>query len=188
MKALDVFTYELNQIKNKEIRDWVISIFHDYAPDYFWDCPASLSGKYHPALSLGKGGLVRHTKLAVYWGIELYSALPNDNFSTDEIIAALLLHDLQKNETHVNTMTHGSVFASLITENGRCDTAWANLIMLGIGGHMGVWTQPDPLVPQNMCIGFTRDFCQLVHLADYCASRKVDEEITNLMQDRDASA
>lgn len=59
-----VFQKELNLIKDTNLRDF-IAICLDNAPDYFFEMPASSTGKYHPEYTLGEGGLVRHTKAAV---------------------------------------------------------------------------------------------------------------------------
>ena len=40
-------------------------------PNYFFEVPASSTGKYHPEFALGDGGLIRHTKVAVRIAYEL---------------------------------------------------------------------------------------------------------------------
>lgn len=58
------FNKEIALIKNKSIRDFA-SICIQFVPKYFFEIPASSSGKYHPSYALGEGGLVRHTKAAI---------------------------------------------------------------------------------------------------------------------------
>ena len=63
-------------------------------PDYFFEIPASSTGKYHPKFSTTNHGLLKHTKVAVRIAYELFNI--EDRF-TDEykdlIIMALVLHD-----------------------------------------------------------------------------------------------
>ena len=192
MKFVDkVFEKELASIKSKEIKQFVINVFDKLCPDYFWTCPCSTTGKYHPQVSLGVGGLVRHTKLAVWWGIELLRALDTSpglkDISVtqlhDEVTATLLLHDMIKNGKGLNTQgrplekgvtgTHGVTLAFKIDE--ILNRGWTNSyirILAGIALHMGIWT--TKVYNTIECTGL-ESFVDLIHLADYCASRKVDE-------------
>ncbi len=189
-RVKEVFSDELLMIENKELREFVIWAFDKFAPDYFWTCPCSTSGKYHPKVSLGVGGLVRHTKLAVWWGEELLRTKEmwpelvdhDTDHLHDEVIAALLLHDLVKNGRGLNaagfsldrmvTGMHGVDLAlKIVDDRGPEETHSSILYILnGVARHMGVWTADKKYVPNS-------DFTRLVHLADYCASRKVDDEM-----------
>lgn len=192
-KVEEVFPDELQKIQNHDIRKFVVWAFDKFAPDYFWTCPCSTSGKYHPKVSLGVGGLVRHVKLAVWWGEELLRTAEmfpelvdhNTEYLHDEVIAALLLHDLIKNGKGLNaqgfaldrgvTGTHGVDLArKLKLAKKVVDTSESEkYIISGIAGHMGVWTTDQDYIPND-------SFTRLVHLADYCASRKVDAEMKRL--------
>ena len=200
-----VFEYELSLIKSTEIKQFVLDVFDKLCPDYFWTCPCSTSGKYHPQVSLGEGGLVRHTKLVVWWGIELARALDDSpelrgiprNQLHDEIIATLLLHDMIKNGKGLNaqgrplesgvTGTHGVVLAKKILDlDATFDIVSRGRIIYGISEHMGIWTvgslyKLSGTVEPNST---TKAFANLIHLADYCASRKVDEIMMNLLQEK----
>ncbi|KKN45287.1 hypothetical protein LCGC14_0684400 [marine sediment metagenome] len=195
MKVETIFAHELNQIHIEEIKQFVIECFGKLCPDYFWTCPCSTTGKYHLQVSLGVGGLVRHTKLAVWWGLELLRALGSspelysipDDILQDEVIATLLLHDMLKNGKGLNaqgypldrsvTGTHGVTLANKIVYHEICiaDSDSFCRIMAGIAGHMGMWTTKHIYQPNNVIDPVERAFAQLTHLADYCASRKVDE-------------
>ena len=200
-----VFEKELASIKNKEIKQFVIDMFDKLCPDYFWTCPCSTSGKYHPQVSLGEGGLVRHTKLAVWWGLHLARALgnspelrdiPQDQL-LDEITATLLLHDLIKNGKGLDsngrplesgvTGTHGVLLAKKILDlDATFDIVSRNRIIYGISEHMGVWTigslyKSSDTVEANPT---TKAFANLIHLADYCASRKVDDIYAILQEEK----
>ena len=204
-KAETIFRKELNSIHDSNIKQFVIDCFDKLCPDYFWTCPCSTTGKYHPQVSLGVGGLVRHTKLAVWWGIELSRALCTSSGLKDipllvlqnEIIATLLLHDMIKNGKGLNakgypfdrgvTGTHGVTLAQKIAVHP--DTYLDNddsfyRIVEGIGGHMGIWTTDPTCKPNNIPSPDRRAFAQLIHLADYCASRKVDNIMMKLMLEK----
>ena len=60
-KALET---ELNLIQNEQLKTLAQRLVLKL-PDYFFTVAASSTGKYHPAYSLGTGGLLRHTKAAV---------------------------------------------------------------------------------------------------------------------------
>ena len=208
MKTETIFTHELSLIHDKDIRNFVTTCFDKLCPDYFWTCPCSTTGKYHPQVSLGVGGLVRHTKLAVWWGLELLRALgtsfdfrniPYDKLQ-DEVIATLLLHDMVKNGKGLNaqgyslesgvTGTHGVMLASKMNRDPDIDLADSSSywrIIEGVRSHMGVWTT-DPDYRPNTILNLTsKAFANLIHLADYCASRKVDEIYYKLENDNDTN-
>lgn len=201
-KVEKVFAEELSKIQNPEIRDFVIIFFDELCPSYFWTCPCSASGKYHPKVSLGKGGLVRHTKLAVWWGIELLTAqkyLLKDISKIqlrDEVIATLLLHDMRKNGRGLNAAgyskegsgiigTHGTLLAEMIRDCLDSDgLSFFSRILAGIAGHMGVWTTDTFYKPDSIADSTLRAFANLIHLADFCASKKVDEKMEELKRER----
>ena len=51
-------------IKTEKIREFVLNFLENEVPEYFKTIPASSSGKYHPASSLGEGGLVLCSKIS----------------------------------------------------------------------------------------------------------------------------
>ena len=76
------------------------------APDCFWVMPAATTGKHHPAISVGEGGLVRHTKAVVRIALHLLSMqgiLPQEaDYSA--VLAACILHDCcKKNDSEKYT-------------------------------------------------------------------------------------
>jgi len=204
-KVKTVFAYELSLIHDKNIKQFVITCFDKFCPDYFWTCPCSTSGKYHPQVALGVGGLIRHTKLAVWWGIELLKALSSSYDLKiippiqlqDEVTATLLLHDMIKNGKGLDaqgrpldrsvTGTHGVTLAEKIDNKGLEDKlnleSWER-IFNGIACHMGIWTTNPYFRPDTIAIPTLKAFAQLIHLADYTASRKVDEIYHKLEQEK----
>ena len=49
----------LDTFENDDIKEFAVILLDDL-PDYIWSVGASSTGKYHPAYSLGDGGLMRH--------------------------------------------------------------------------------------------------------------------------------
>ena len=96
MEKIETFSKEYNYIKSdryKKIAKELVSLL----PDYFFKVAASSTGKYHPSFSLGEGGLVRHTKVAIRIAKEL---LDNNSighkFTSDEkdlLIISIMIHD-----------------------------------------------------------------------------------------------
>ncbi len=92
----EVFNTELNYIKDERIRNSCATIL-DLLPNYFYDVPASSTGKYHPDFSLGKGGLVRHVKVATRLLKDLfenpsYTKNYTDN-EKDLMLMSIIIHD-----------------------------------------------------------------------------------------------
>lgn len=75
MNKIDYFKKELEYIKSEDILEsakYMINIL----PDYFFEIPASSTGKYHPKFAASTCGLVKHTKVAVRIAHELLSDRP----------------------------------------------------------------------------------------------------------------
>ena len=135
MDKVAIFKKEYSYIKDINIKKdlkYLVSIL----PDYFFEIPASSTGKYHPSFSLGEGGLVRHTKVAVRIAHEL---LITETFGQaftehekDLIIMALVLHDGVKcgiPESKFTRADHPLLVSKLIMENkDKLKTVLYNLI------------------------------------------------------------
>ena len=96
MNREEVFKVELGYIKSDRIKKACLEMIK-LLPDYFFEIPASSTGKYHPEYALGDGGLLRHSKAAVRIGYELLEdPLIGGKYTSDEkdmMLMALLLHD-----------------------------------------------------------------------------------------------
>ena len=119
----EVFTRELKYIKDERIRKSCETIL-DLLPDYFYEIPASSTGKYHPSFSLGNGGLVRHVKVAVRIAKELLdNPCIGDKYTKGEkdiIIFTLILHDGLKSGLVHNRYTqanHPTLIKNFVLEN-----------------------------------------------------------------------
>lgn len=173
----DVFKVELDRMKNERIKNSTETIL-EMLPDYFYEIPASSSGRFHPAFSLGQGGLVRHVKVSMRILEEMFrdSCFCNYNdYEKDLIRMALMLHDGFKSGEEYCGYTchdHPVIMSDFIMDNLdklEIDEYEAELVSSLILTHMGPWNKDNQghvLMPKPQ----TREEL-LVHLCDYMASR-----------------
>lgn len=177
---LEVFKNELAMIKDDRVRSFVIVCLRE-APDYFFEMPASTTGKYHPAYALGEGGLVRHTKAAVKIARDLLSLEQNKLFEEDLIIAALILHDIKKkgnDEAAFTAFDHPLCASDFVIQIGGFRMFQNNEELAGkiftiarlIRSHMGQWNT-DKKSKVKLPVPECADE-EFVHMCDYLASRK----------------
>lgn len=163
-------------IRDDGIREVVVKTL-EAAPDYFWKIPSSSTGKYHPEYTLGEGGLVRHTRAAMYFGANLARAANLTEAQTDFVLAALAIHDTAK-----NGLPYGEVPVSKYTSDDHPFLVGAVMEKAGISSiadpaltisrlvtqHMGQWT----VGPRKIPIEQYNSLAMIVHFADYLASRR----------------
>lgn len=158
---------ELNDINDGELRNETARTIVEYMPDYFWNVPASSSGKYHPEDHRGTHGLWLHTKRAFteYQALSrsfYHQGLIND-WELDCGRSAILLHDMfkygwpKKNHT---TNDH-DVFAA---EFLRRNTSLPEEVAGCVESHNGPNGWGEGRAPKN-------DLEQVHHMADMAASR-----------------
>ena len=150
-------------------------------PDYFFEVPASSTGKYHPAFSLGDGVLVRHTKAAVRIANELLNNnTVGSKFSLhdkDLIIIALTLHDGVKSGMEHSQYTkfdHPLLASKLIMENKdkvSMEVDDLRKVCSMIESHMGEWTYDNYQKKEVFPKPRTAEQ-RFVHMCDFLASRK----------------
>ena len=95
----------LETIKDDEIRTFAYVLIENL-PSYIWEVGASSTGKYHPAYSLGQGGLMRH-QIAVVRFLNFFFELEqyNTKFTSREMDlmrVAGLVHDGRKSGEQVD--------------------------------------------------------------------------------------
>ena len=156
-------------IPDPAVKEWTLKYFKETVPEYFWDVPASTSGKYHPPQAVTAHGLIKHTLMALYnlldiirldyahksWGIT--------DRERSELVAAVLIHDtfkcgkpIEGADMTKHTMNdHELIPLEFIPKEFP-------IIYQGVAAHMGEWGAAKP-----EC-----NFQFIVHLADYLASRK----------------
>ena len=175
----DVFKTELNFIKDERIRNSTKTIL-ELLPDYFYEIPASSTGKYHPSFSLGEGGLVRHVKVAVRFAKELLdNPLIGNKYTDNEkdvMIMALILHDGLKSGLTHNRYTqanHPTLIKNFVNDHKK-DIELSNneldLFSHVVESHMGIWNK-DYEGHEILPIPKTK-YENFVHMCDYLSSKK----------------
>lgn len=179
MRKKDVFKVELEYIKKDEFRTSAENLI-ELIPNYFFEIPASSTGKYHPEFSQGAGGLVRHTKVAMKIANDILSLEYINNYFTEEekdlILIAILFHDTQKLGNPKEKYTrfdHPLLAAQFIREN-KNKTSFTEdnikLIERMISSHMGQWNTnnySDVILPKP-----NDKYEFFVHLCDFLSSKK----------------
>lgn len=175
-QRLETFRAELNLIGDGKVKEFV-ELCLEHIPSYFFDVPASSTGKYHPLFSLGEGGLVRHTQCAVRIANDLFNLDMFKPLLLDKpyVIAALILHDCIKHGNPKQKYTiheHPIEAARLIDRMAQTEShqTIAKKIIPLVKSHMGQWNSGRGSsvklpIPENKLENF-------VHLCDYLASRK----------------
>lgn len=176
------FKHELKLIHNDEIHLTTARILC-YMPAWFMKEGASSTGKYHPQYAQGEGGLYRHTCAAVKIFADIIELEQNKDVyhCRDWGIAALILHDICKygyddTPTKYTKFKHPLLVREWLehlqlTDNSIVDEEYINNVCTLVESHMGQWNtnkyEPDVILPKP-----ESKAQQLVHLADYLASRK----------------
>lgn len=171
----DVFKTEIGYLKDKEKQRQAIELLNGL-PDYFYEIPASSTGKYHPTFSLGEGGLVRHTKVAVKIAHDL---LENNSIGhsfndkeKDLILIAILLHDgfkLGKVKEKYTRFDHPLLSSDYVKNSGILDDNEAELVSKMIASHMGEWNTNQY---SNVVLPIpSNKYERFVHMCDFLASR-----------------
>jgi 23S rRNA maturation-related 3'-5' exoribonuclease YhaM len=173
----ELLAYEVAQIDNIEIANFVRKTLDDVHPDHRIK-PASSTGKYHPKFASGEGGLIRHIKVVVRNVLDLVRAAPAVESEKDELVAAAILHDMWKypegRDHEFTAFDHPKLGGDYCKEHGF------ETIGRLIAAHQGIW------ITSRQMPGFEneqpRKFDEWVlHYADYMASRayydcKFDEQ------------
>ncbi len=172
----------LNTFENNDIKNFAMVLL-DNMPTYIWKVPASSTGKYHPEYSLGDMGLMRH-QIAVmrfinfFFELEQYSGKMTSR-ERDLVRLAGLVHDSRKSgsqedyeKSKFTKFNHPILMADVIRS---FDGKYLNhdeieMVANMISSHMGQWNtdkKSSTILPKP-----NTQYAELVHLADYLASRK----------------
>jgi hypothetical protein len=172
----------LATIVNEDIREFA-SVLVDGLPDYIWHVGASSTGKYHPAYSLGDGGLMRHQIAVVrflnyFFELEQYN-VPLGSRNMDLMRVAGLVHDGRKSgeqsDYERNKFTkfdHPIQMANVIRSYDGQYLSHDEIEFIAhcVESHMGSWNvdkKSNVILPKPLDV-----YQHFVHLADYLASRK----------------
>lgn len=155
---------EIKLIENLELQEQVIDIFLNHCPDYFWEIPASSSGKYHQTDAVGEMGLWLHTK-RTFTALErlgrtfVYQGKITEK-ELDYARASILLHDIFKQgreRTGHTVKDHDRIASEYLSRN----TELPQPVIECVDSHNGGWCKGKD--PEN-------DLEQLHHLADMMGS------------------
>lgn len=193
-----VFKRELSYIDDLEIRLLTEGLIGEI-PNYFFNIPASSTGKYHPDYALGQGGLVRHTKAACLFAniLRVPNPLKLSEYELNCAIAALIMHDTCKSgisdeaKSQYTRFDHPILAANAVRTHFNFDEDTLNTddmtkniqhtlntIARGIESHMGQWNTSS--YSPGIVLPVPSDPLQhFVHMCDYLASRK-ELDIKNL--------
>ena len=179
MNKEEMFLDELELIKDDELSESLLKII-EMLPEYWFNEPASSTGKYHPEYALGDGGLLRHSKAAMRIGYELLNDPSiGDKYTSHEkdlMLMSLLVHDglkLGLPQEKYTRFDHPILMGKFIIDNYKeigITKEDAEFMDNVIKTHMGPWTTDyngnEVLEkPKNKYQNF-------VHMCDYLASRK----------------
>lgn len=174
-----IFEVELTYLKSDRIKNACL-VMTKLLPDYFYEVPASSTGKYHPSYSLGEGGLLRHSKAAMRIGYELLQDPSiGDKYTDDEkdlMLMALLIHDGLKSGNPQEKYTrfdHPILMADYLMDcEEELGLEVEEIEFLGdvIKTHMGVWT--TDYNGNEVLEKPKTKYQNFVHMCDYLASRK----------------
>ncbi len=180
LNKTDYFKKELEYIINVDYKE-DLKFLINALPDYFFMVAASSTGKYHPSFSLGEGGLVRHTKVAVRIAYELLSnPCIGDKYTPREkdlMIVALTLHDGIKHgipEEKYTRADHPLLASKFVYDNKdnlKMSVEDVKFIMNVIESHMGPWNT-HPYTKEEILPIPKNKYQNFVHMCDYLASRK----------------
>lgn len=179
MSKKEVFKQELDYIQNINYKESAENLL-ELVPEYFFEIPASSTGKYHPEFASGEKGLVRHTKAAIRIAKDLlFLESYNKNYTKNEqdlLLIAILFHDTHKCgiiKEKYTKFDHPLLAANFIKENKdktKFTDEEVEFIIQAISSHMGQWNTNDYSEitlpkPKNKYETF-------VHQCDYLASKK----------------
>ena len=184
---------ELDRIKDTDLLILTTDTL-DAAPACFWTMPASTSGKYHPAISLGQGGLIRHTLAVCYFTRTLleWAGVTAADKRYSLALAAALLHDCCKkaDAEQYTAFDHPLRAADLIRRRAAAltsfevadiETADLDTLCGIVAAHMGRWNTNPKYNPGIELPTPITALQRLVSTADYLASRK-DITLTTIAQ------
>lgn len=190
---ISAFKGSFQLIHNPQIRKLLQLIVRN-APDYFFEIPASSTGKYHPKYVLGEGGLVRHTLGALVFANHLFPLYNFNQLEQDLIIASLIIHDMAKNgieiengkavqQSEYTIATHPIAICEYVEYLYKTspdvdediiyvfNNYW-DIIKGNVQSHMGKWNTDYKDKTKEVLPKPITDSQKFVHLCDHLASRK----------------
>ena len=168
------FSEELKLFHTKSFCDITKQIIKEI-PENFWTKPASSTGKYHPWYCNKPGGLYKHSRAVTKIAVSLLEAKADMVYVDvhDGIIAGAMLHDICKygvnGEEEFTQANHPELAAQYIRDIAG-PGAYSDIVCPIVISHMGKWGTYKPMTWIQ----------QLVHMADYIASRRFIDVYFNI--------
>lgn len=174
-----------DSFENEDIKQFC-KVLVDDLPLYWWEVPASSTGKYHPSYALGEGGLMRHSISVVrflnwFFSLEQYQRQYTDR-ERDLLRCAGLVHDGRKSGANddvkevFTVFNHPLLMADAVREHkgrGIISDGEIEIIAYSIESHMGQWNVSNKPKDEGIVLPKPEGkYQEIVHLADYLASRK----------------
>lgn len=172
----------INNLETDKMKKLAKLIF-DNLPDYWYDVPASSSGKYHNFDCIGQHGLFIHSwRTKEFMKHMLTIEQYKNKFSPEERDAlqiSAFVHDGEKQGDGGNkhTVFHHPILMAetILSYKGKIDgidDSIVDLMSKAIASHMGQWNvnsrnKKDVELPKPKSLAE-----ELLHLCDYLASRK----------------
>jgi uncharacterized protein with PQ loop repeat len=173
--ATQEFNAIVESLRDENIKTFVKKALAKAQPE-FWRAPSSASGRYHPADEITAKGLIVHSIRDAIVGRALANYFGLSGTEKDIIVAALLIHDIEKggipwkHDLHSGSApdsgyvpNHGPIAGDWLKQfksdscGPKCDE-----IIQDISAHMAQWNKP-PTPPKTLGE-------QIVSYSDYLAS------------------
>lgn len=178
-----MFEELFNTLENNDMKNFARECLK-IIPSYFYEVPASSTGKYHPSYALGEGGLYRHTLAVIkfvnyFFEVDCFKQRWNTR-GRDIMRIAAMMHDTFKSGTQEeyvkNKYTkheHPLIASAQILSLKGCGIIPDDdieAIASAVETHMGIFTTSPR---SSVVLPEPKDKTQqMLHLADYLASRK----------------
>ena len=184
-----MFEEIVNTIENEDLKELALELI-DTIPSYFYEVPASSTGKYHPSYALGSGGLYRHTLALCRIMNHIFEVSNYSSRDKDLMRIAGIMHDTRKSGTQEMYMKnkytnfdHPIQAASIVRvfKDKKWDNDEIEIIANAIESHMGKWNT-DKRSSVILPLPKTK-YQMIVHWCDYLASRKdIEIQFDNIEQ------
>lgn len=197
-QKLDIYKGYLDEFKNQKVLNIVEKIIEN-TPTIFFGASTSSTGKYHPVVTNGFMGLVKHSLAVMITAKEfmrnetIMKVFNLENLSDldkEIILAACLVHDnakygadeLDYTQFHYTRTEHPRLVVDIVKKAGlenfdKEDKEILNKMLHLIETHMGEWTKvrggEDLKKPSSKIQAF-------VHLCDYTVSKKTFDIVSEL--------
>lgn len=162
---------EVELIEDEELREQTLDALQRMVPDYFWEVPATSSGRYHNPFARRRHGLWAHVKMvftAYERIVDSYVELGIiSELEADMGRAAVLLHDALKygheyEEGDSTVRNHDNLASHWLSHNSELPKT----VVDAVARHNGGWYEgPSPVYEDE-------PVAMLVHTADMIGSTK----------------